>query len=247
MPVRRQHLVGPRSRGARRRGPRARRRRLRRRQSVHVRHRGPRAHRRRRRGPRSRPPGDRGLLAALPGSDLRAHRPRPAARRERRRLCQRARGLLVRPPRRAGPGPGEGPRDRPRRGRPRPPASRPAALTHLPAPRGARGRRRHRRHDGRRRAGRRRHRGTPGRALAQPGRLHGAPLQDLSHRGLRDVLARAAPHDHRPRVARARAHADRGRRDQRTARRVPREAAPQAALRDRGLRGLRASASRCAR
>ena len=192
-----------------------------------------------RRGPRARPPDRRQLLAAVPGPDLRAHRPRAAAGRERRGLRQPARGLQLHPQGRARARPGEGPQDP--RGRDRPGAApeRPAAAAHVPHALGARGRRRHRRHDRRRGARRQRHRRAHGRAPAQPGRLHGAPQQDLPDRGLRHVQPGAAPHEHRPRGPGARPHPDRGRRDRRPARRVPRQAAPQAALRQRGLRGLR--------
>ena len=42
-----------------------------------------------------------------------------------------------------------------------------------------------------------RHRGASGRTPAEHRRLHGPPQQDLPYRGLRDVLARAAPHERR--------------------------------------------------
>ena len=67
------------------------------------------------RGARARPFRDRFLLASLSGPDLRADRPRAAPGRERRRLRQPARGLLLHPPARAREGAEEGREDR-RRG-----------------------------------------------------------------------------------------------------------------------------------
>ena len=237
--MRRQHQRRARPGRPRRPRPLHPRRQQRRHQPVHVRHRGPRPHQRGRRGPRARPPDHRQLLAAVPGPDLRAHRPRAAAGRERGGLRQPARGLQLHPQGPARARPGEGPQDPRGRDRPRAAPERPAPPAHVPHALGARGRRRHRRHDRRRGARRERHRRAPGRAPAEPGRLHGAPQQDLPDRGLRHVLPGAAPHEHRARGPRPRPHPHRGGRDHRPARRVPRQAAPQAALRQRGLRGLR--------
>ena len=122
--------------GRRRRGER---------QPVHVRHRRPRDDREGRGRARPRPLRHRLVLAALPGSDLRAHRARAQAGRELRGLRQHPRGLLLRPRARARARAGQGAQDR--RGRRRPSAAheRPAAPAHLPQPLRHGGRRRHRR------------------------------------------------------------------------------------------------------
>ncbi len=229
----------PRSGGPQPRGALARRRRQRGGAAVPLRHRGPPPDSRRRRGARPGSPRDRQLLAPLPGTDLRAHRPRPAAGRERRRLRQPARGLLVRAPQRAGAGAAEGAPHPARRRRPRRPSGRPAAAAHLPAPLGAGGRRRHRRHDRRRGAGRQRHRGPSGGEGGEPGWLHGSPLQDLPDRGLRHVQPRSSSHRHGPQQPHPHPHAHRRGGHQRPARRVPREAQASSAVCGRDLRGLR--------
>ena len=85
---------------------------------------------------------------------------------------------------------------------------------------GAGRRRRHRRAVRRRGARRRGHRSAPCRTPAEHRRLHGPPLEDLPDRGLRHVLAGAAPHQCRDRCAHPHPHAERGDQDRRTARRV---------------------------